>query len=180
MTLSEKIEAAFVHRPMPEKVVDLEGRFQIDSDIDDTLWFQGRSWRSLTREDWRRYYCAVTYFNRDAFLYYLQSLLILTIEEPESFPDVAVDSFMWELDRSPGRENWDPRLTNRYFGLSPAEYDAIKEWLIWASENIPQIFCGLAASGPGDGFGRAFDTIDLMQNETAKLGSESNNPERTE
>ena len=42
MSLIKKIEAAFAHRQMPAEVVNMEGRYQIDSDVDDALWFQGR------------------------------------------------------------------------------------------------------------------------------------------
>ncbi len=136
---------------------------QFDSDVEDALWFQGRSWRSLTRDDWHKHYCAVHFFAPEAFLYYLQSLLILTIEAPGEYPDLAVDSVLNLLDLSLGVENWNQHLRDSFFGLSDDEYAALKEWLVWASEHVQNVFFGRAEGGPGDGFGRAFDTIVALQ-----------------
>lgn len=164
--LIDKIEKAFAHRPMPAEVVNMEGRSQIDSDVDDALWFQGRDWRGLTRDDWEKRHWGVIFLSPGAFAYYLPSLLVLAIQDPQHYPDLTIQSFMMELDRSPGKANWDPPLTDRFFGWSTEEYEAMKDWLLFASENIPGLFHGAAASGPGDGFGRAFETIDLLQKET--------------
>ncbi len=166
MSLIKKIEAAFAHRQMPAEVVNMEGRYQIDSDVDDALWFQGRDWRGLTRDDWEKRHWGVIFLSPHAFAYYLPSLLILAIQDSQHYPDLAIQSFMMILDRSPGKANWDPPLTDRFFGWSTEEYEAMKDWLLFACENIPGMFYGAAASGPGDGFGRAFETIDSLQKET--------------
>jgi hypothetical protein len=167
MTLQEKIEKAFGHRKIPVEVVEMEGCLQVDSDVEDAQWFKGRDWRELTREDWRLRHWGLNFLSPEAFEYYLPSLLVLTIQNPKHYPDLAVHSFIAHLDRTPGKENLDPSLTDRFFGLSFEEFDAIREWLVFACENVPQVFWGAAASGPGDGFGRAFDTIDLLQKEAA-------------
>jgi hypothetical protein len=167
MTLQEKIENAFRHRQIPAEVVEMESCLQIDSDVEDAQWFKGRDWREITREDWRLRHWGLNFLSPEAFAYYLPSLLVLTIHNPRDYPDLAVHSFIMRLDRTPGIENFDPPLTDRFFGLSGEEFDAIKEWLVFACENVPQVFWGAAASGPGDGFGRAFDTIDLLQKESA-------------
>jgi hypothetical protein len=166
MNLQEKIEKAFEDRRMPDEVVEMEGLLQIDSDVEDALWFKGRNWREVTSRDWQQYNCGLNFMSPDAYLYYLQSLLILTIKNPNDYPDLAISSFINQLDRSPGTENWDGALTDRFLGLSNAEYEAIEEWLLYASENLHDLFWGIAASGPGDGFGRAFDTIAALQRET--------------
>lgn len=163
LKLIERIGKAFAHRPMPAEVVKMDGRFQIDSDIEDALWFAGRDWRDLNAENWRCHYSGLSYFSPEAFAYYVQSLLILTIQNPKHYPDLAVDSLVWELDSSPGIENLSPLATRRYYGFSDEEFEAIKEWLLWASENVSDVFSGAAVSGPGDGFGRAFDSIHLLQ-----------------
>ena len=67
MSLIKKIEAAFAHRQMPAEVVNMEGRYQIDSDVDDALWFQGRDWRSLTRDDWEKRHWGVIFLSPHAF-----------------------------------------------------------------------------------------------------------------
>lgn len=166
--LIAKIKQAFAHRAIPVEVVEMEGRFQIDSDVDDALWFQGRDWRSLTREDWDQRHWGFTFLNPKAFAYLLPSVLVLTIQDPKNAPILAVDSFVWALDRSPGAENLDPLLLERYQELTNGEFEAIKEWLLWACENVPGVFVGRASGGPGDGFGRAFDTLLLLQAEAKK------------
>jgi len=164
--LIAKIQTAFAHRKMPSEVIQMEGRFQIDSDVEDTLWFQGRDWREVTCDDWRQRYCAVHFLSPEAFAYYLPSLLILTLENPGT-PTLAFESIIYDLDRSPSTDGWPPRRADRFFGLRPEEYDVLKEWLLFACQNVPFFRWGDAASGPGEMFGRAFDTVDLLQKETA-------------
>lgn len=176
MTLLERIEGAFAHREMPAETVQLEGRFQIDSDVEDALWFRGRDWHTLTCEDWHAHHWGVFFFLPAAFAYYLPSLLDLTIQNPKGYPDLAVDAVFQELDRSPGAENLDVRLIDRYSVLRDEEFEAVKQWLLFACENIPDAFWGAAVSGPGDGFGRVFDTIDLLQKETAARRSKRARP----
>ena len=168
--LIANIQRAFADRNMPAEVVEMEGRYQIDSDVEDGLWFAGRDWRSLTLEDWRQRHCGFLFLSPEAFAYYLPSILILTVQNPKHCPDLAVQSFLSELDRSPGIENLDSHLANRFSSITRVEYEAIKEWLLWASECIPHVFYGTAVGGAGDGFGRAFDTIDLLQRTAGKRG----------
>jgi hypothetical protein len=166
MTLQEKIESAFAHRRMPAEVLEPEQYNQFDSDVEEALWFAGRDWRQITCKDWQQHSSAAIFLSRDAFAYYLPSLLILTIQNPKEYPDMAVNSIIWQLDRSPSVEGWDQGFTRRFLGLSTEEYEAIKEWLIFVCENVPHFSYGNAASGPGETFGRAFDTINLLQQET--------------
>lgn len=168
MTLEEKIVRAFAHREMPSETVEMAGRVQIDSDVEDGQWFAGHDWRELTCEDWRRRYCGFFFLSPQAFRYYLPSLLILTVRDPKQYPDLVIQSFLSELDRSPGSEYLDQRIMERYSELTQEEYAAIREWLLFACERIPEAFWGAAAAGPGDGFGRVFDTINLLEKETAQ------------
>jgi hypothetical protein len=94
-------------------------------------------------------------------------MFILSIRNPLNSPDLAVDSFVWQLDSSPGVENLNP-LSYRYLEFTDDEFDAVKEWLLWACENKPDVFRGNAVGGLGDGFGRAFDAIDLIHKEAVK------------
>ena len=167
--LIELIERSFGHRLIPAKAIEMEGRLQIDSDIDDALWFQGRDWRDLTLEDWRRKHWGFNFLSPEGYVYYLQSILILTLRNPKEYPDLAVDSFLWKLDRSPGVENLDPAIYDRYLPLTNEEFEALKQWILWACENIPDVFYGAASGGPGDGFGRAFDTLTLLQAEAERF-----------
>jgi hypothetical protein len=166
ISLREKIEKAFAHRQMPTEVVEPEEFLQFDSDVEEALWFAGRDWHEITCEDWRSHNCAVTFLSPEALAYYLPSLLTLTVENPKEYPDLAVDSLINELDRTPCVDGWDDHFRSRFLGLRPEEYDVMKAWLLFMCENFTNYSCGAAASGPGETFGRAFDTIDLLQEET--------------
>jgi hypothetical protein len=43
--------------------------------------------------------------------------------------------------------------------------------MLWACENIPDVFYGRAWGGPGDGFGRGFETLMLLQAKAEKYRS---------
>ena len=171
--LIERIERAFGHRSLPAKVIEVEGRVQIDSDIDDALWFQGRDWHDLTIEDWRQRHLGFGHMSPEGFAYYLPSVLTLTLRKPEQYPDLAVQSFLWQLDCSPGVDNLDPPVCQRYLEFTEEEFEAFKQWMLWACENVPHVFYGAASGGPGDGFGRALDTLILLQAEAEKYRSGS-------
>ena len=76
-----------------------------------------------------------------------------------------MDSLISELDRSPDVSGWTENFASRFLELSPAELDVLKDWLLQICGYTPYRGVGLAASGPGDTFGRAFDTLDLLQKE---------------
>ena len=104
----------------------------------------------------------------EGFAYYLASVLTLTLKNSKEYPDLAVQSFLWQLDRSPGVENLDPHVSHRYLEFTKEEFETLKEWMLWACDNVPNVFYGVASGGPGDGFGRAFDTLLLLQAEAEK------------
>jgi hypothetical protein len=167
MTLEERIEQAFEHRRRPAEVVDIAEYRQFDSDVEEALWFVGRDWREITWEDWQRHTAAITYFSRDSFAYYLPSVLILSAQNPTEVLDPA-QSLIWDLDRSPIVGGWNENFERRFLGLRSEEYDLIKEWLVLLCEYKPYKSYGSAASGPGDTFGRAYDTVDLLKKETER------------
>jgi hypothetical protein len=164
MNLAEKIERAFGLRPKPAQVILVDEILQFDSDVEEALWFSGRNWHDLTWQDWEEHRSAIFFFAPDAFAYYLPSVLILSVQNPALSLDAA-DSLVGELDRSPSVEGWHKSFTNRFFALQLEELDVLKEWLLQVCEYVPYQRWGLAASGPGDTFGRAFDTIELLQKE---------------
>jgi hypothetical protein len=168
--LRSKIEAAFAHRNIPVRAVDLEGRYQIDSDVEEGLWFNGRDWRSITWKEWQEHFNAITYFSNEAFAYYLPSVLLLSLENPNEILDAAL-SVLLELDRSPSTEGWNESFARRLFGLRSQEYEIIKEWLLQICEYAPYRRRGIAGSGPGDAFGRAYDTVDLLQKEVERIAN---------
>jgi hypothetical protein len=81
---------------------------------------------------------------------------------------MAADSLIQELDRSPDPEGWTDGLVRRFLGLNPAELNVLKEWLLQICEYVPYKGLGVAASGPGDTFGRAFDTVDRLLKEVER------------
>ncbi len=164
MTLPNKIRRTFALRRMPHEVVAPSELQQYDSDVEEAVWFSGRDWHGLTLQDWQKHPCAIFFFSAEAFAYYLPSVLLLSIENPTEYLDAA-NSLIGELDRSPDASGWTEGFANRFLGLHPAELDVLKEWLLQVCEYAPYKRWGTAASGPGDTFGRAYDTVDLLQKE---------------
>jgi hypothetical protein len=162
-----KIEKVFASRRMPAEVVEPASLLQLDSDVEEALWFAGHDWHDITWKDWKEHSAAIIFFSRDAFAYYLPSLLLLSLQNPRELLESA-QTLIWELDRSPSTEGWNDHFTRRFLGLRSEEYDVLKEWLLQMCEYAPYRGYGLAASGPGDTFGRAYDTVDLLQKETER------------
>jgi hypothetical protein len=164
MTLLDKIRRTFALRPMPDEVVAPSELQQLDSDVEEALWFLGRDWHELTWQDWQEHSNAVFFFDSEAFAYYLPSVLLLSAQNPNEWL-MAADVLIGELDRSPDVEGWTEGFASRFLGLHPAELDVLKEWLLQVCEHVPYKRWGISASGPGDTFGRAYDTVDLLQKE---------------
>jgi len=73
---------------------------------------------------------------------------------------------IWWLDRLQALGGWN--YPKHFLGLRPKEYDLIKEWLLQLCEYASYRGFGDAVSGPGDTFGRAYDTVDLLQKEAER------------
>jgi hypothetical protein len=167
MKLAEKIERAFAERQMPLNLVEAANLAHPDSDVEDALWFTGRDWHELRWQDWQGHSSAIYFFVPDAFAYYLPSVMILSLQNPAEELMVA-DALISELDCSPDPEGWTDALVSRFLLLNRAELDVMREWLLQLCEYAPYKSYGIAASGPGDKFGRAFDTLDLLQKEVER------------
>jgi hypothetical protein len=165
MTLCEKVEKAFTHRQVPSEAVAHEQYLQFDSDVEDALWFTGRNWHDITLKDWERYNCGIYFLSPEAFAYYLPSLIVLSIQSPTDSL-LSVDSVLHLLDRSPDMNGWDDHFSERFLGFTSDEYEVIKEWLLFLAEYGKDY--GLVTTGPGDTFGRAFETIYLLQKESER------------
>jgi hypothetical protein len=164
MSLRERIEEVFAHRAKPTEVVVVTSPYEMDSDLRQALWFADHDWRDIAWEDWQEHSNAIFFLAPEAFAYYLPSLLLLSAENPrESL--TAADSLINQLDRSPDMEGWTEGFSSRFLGMNLAELDVLKEWLLQVCEYAPYRGWGIAASGPGDTFGRAYDTVDLLQKE---------------
>lgn len=167
MNLTDKIERVFSSRQKPAQVRLADEVIQLDSDVEEALWFSGRDWHEITWHDWQEHSCAIFFFDPDAFAYYLPSVLLLSARNPNEALNAA-DSLIGELDLSPSPEGWTDGFVNRFLGLTSAELDVLKDWLLHVCEYVSYKRCGIAGSGPGDTFGRAFDTISLVQKEAER------------
>ena len=154
---------------MPAEVIDASV-FQFDSDVEEAFWFSGRDRRELRWKDWLEHSSALLFFSREAFAYYLPSLLLLSAQNLDEW-SYAVDSLLGELDRSPSVEGWNEHFTRRFLGLRRQELDAMKEWLLCMCESPYYRGHGYAACGPGERFARAFETVDLIQREIGRSES---------
>jgi hypothetical protein len=167
ITLADKIERAFSSRPKPAQVRLADEVFQFDFEVEEALWFSGRDWHEITWQDWQEQSSAIYFFDPEAFAYYLPSVLLLSAQDPNECLQAA-DSLINQLDQSPDPEGWTQGLVRRFLELNAAELDVLKEWLLQVCEYVPYRGWGIAASGPGDTFGRAFDTVDLLQKEVER------------
>lgn len=167
MKLADKIERAFAGRQIPLNLVDAANLAHPDCDVEDALWFSGRDRDELRWQDWQEHSSAIYFFVPDAFAYYLPSVMVLSLQNPVEDLSVA-DAVISYLDCSPDPEGWTDGLASRFLLLNRAELDVLKEWLLQLCEYEPYRGYGLAASGPGEKFGRAFDTLDLLQKEVER------------
>jgi len=163
-TLQKRIEQAFAGRQKPADVIEPENLVQFDSDVEEALWFAGHDWHDVEWNDWKEHSCAIHFLSPEAFGYYLPSLLLVTAQDPTEWL-YAVDSLIWELDLSPSVDAWPDHFARRFLALRSEELSILKEWLLLICEYPTYEGYGFSASGPGDKFGRAFDTVDLLQKE---------------
>ena len=169
MCLSQKIERVFSPRAKPLQVI-ADRVLQLDSDVEEALWFSGRDWHKVTWQEWQQHDCAIYFFNPEAFAYYLPSVLSLSLQNPNESLNAADSLINW-LDRSPNVDGWTEDFASRFLEMNRAELDVLKEWLLRICDYAPYRTYGAAASGPGDTFGRAFDTVDLLQKEVERRRS---------
>jgi hypothetical protein len=168
MELSDKIRRAFASRPKPEEAVDVNNQIQMDSDVEEGMWFSGRNWQEITWKDWQAHSSAIYYFSKDAFAYYLPSVLLLSLRNPEESLNAA-DSILMSLDRSPSTEGWNDGFVDHFIGLRDEEYGVMKEWLLELCEYPTYQGYGTSQSGPGERLARAFETVVLLQQESRRL-----------
>ena len=118
-------------------------------------------------EGLEEHYVATSFFSKDAFAYYLPSLLLVSLNDQNSVL-MAAQSVIWDLDRTPSTEGWNDLFIEHFLGLRFNEYEAMKEWLLQLCEYPAYKRCGNAGSGPGDSFGRTYDTVVLLQQESVR------------
>ena len=124
MKIAEKIEHVFSHRTKPAEVRLADGVFQLDSDVEEALWFSGRDWHELSWQDWQEHSSAIYFFDAETFAYYLPSVLALSAQNPDGTLNAA-DSLINELDQSPDSEGWSEGFANRFLELNRAELNLL-------------------------------------------------------
>jgi hypothetical protein len=160
MNLKNRIEKAFEHRPIPDRVVGVKSG--LTPDMMDAIWFTGRDWRDLTQQHWELHRDAIYHFTPEAFAYYLPSITSLTADGQCDL--VVADGIISCLDRTPTMAYWDEFLTSRFLGLTDEEYEVLKAWLLSLS--------GHGDSRIEDQLARAYETVELLQRETNRLRHE--------
>lgn len=156
MILKDRVVSAFNRRVMPPR---MELHTPSTTEELDLLWFNGQNWRNITFEDWRKHPDAFYFFTPEAFAYYLQSIICISLKHFQEW-FYPVDILLSILDRSPQVEYWDDFMLSRVGALYPEEYEVLKLWILWLSENS-QIY-------PNIDLGRVFDTVDLLENQARK------------
>jgi hypothetical protein len=159
MTLQDRIENAFKHRSMPDRTVATKSG--LTPDVLEATWFAGRDWHDLSQRDWELHRDAIYHFTVEAFQYYLPSILLLTADGQRYL--FVADGIISCLDRSPTTAYWDEFLTSRFLGLADQEYEVLKVWLLTLS--------GRSDGRTEDQLARAYETVELLQQETARLRS---------
>jgi hypothetical protein len=148
--MKRRIIEAFSQRQRPHSVIDQ----QIDGDTlrDDALHFDGKDWTTVTASDWLNYSDATHGLSPQAFIYFLPSLLITSLESSDGL--VAADSIIYALDTSADPDLWSEWFNERFLLLTPPELAVLKEWgaAYLANED----------KGHGSTFVRVQDTLDML------------------
>ncbi len=148
--MTDEIASAFQNRERPANVTDVI----VNSTLrDDALHFEGMDWSTITASDWKEYSDAYSGLNPQAFIYFLPSLLIASLE-PESQPVVAADALVYSLDTSGDPDLWTEWFNERFMQLIPAELRVVKNW---ATSYLAD-----AENGYGSEFERVQQTLDLL------------------
>jgi hypothetical protein len=73
-----------------------------------------------------------------------------------------------QLDCSPDAAGWPDAFASTFLQLNRSELEVLKDWLLQICEYPAYKSSGLAASGPGDTLGRAFNTLDRLEREVER------------
>jgi hypothetical protein len=158
LSFREKVENAFVIRKQATRLICECGT--VTPEQQDALWFDRRDWRDVTWAEWQAHRDAFYAFTPETFIYYLPSILLLSLHNTNRGL-LPADALLQLLDRSPTIEYWDEFLVSRLLGLQTPEYEVLIDWAIALAET------GTIESG--DSLGRAFDTIYLLRQQSNAL-----------
>ncbi|QGZ39951.1 hypothetical protein IP92_02280 [Pseudoduganella flava] len=136
------------------KPLALTSRPLSDPDGQDAMWFSGKLWKEIRRDDWNRHPGAFSAFTPEAFRYYFPSILMCALEAPVEW-SYPIDSLLQALDRTPDKSLWDEFFTSRLCGWKSAEYALLLDWLLYLSEQGKEMW--------GEHLDRSYDTVQLLR-----------------
>jgi hypothetical protein len=151
---------------MPSELI---GRFApglYSSDEEHALWFAQRNWHDLTREDWINHGDAIFRFTHEAFVYYLPSLLSISIEASDQWFNAA-DAMVDLLANGGALENWGYSQKSGFIGFSCEEFAIIREWLVFFQhrETYNEAYGTDRVNG-------ALKSLEILQNRAGCTGSQ--------
>ena len=132
MCFYDRVQKAFPQDKMPENTVDAVDEF--NNDCDDAYWFVGKARDTLTWSDWQLHIDSIWIFNKDAFLYYLPSIIFLSYQKTDDRMQL-VESFFYALAESAHKPEiafYENRVLN---SISIEQWYVILEWATALSRN---------------------------------------------
>ena len=121
---------------------------------EDARHFEGLEWTQVTAEDWRRYGDAFFGLSPEAFIYFLPSLLLVSLEQA-NLPLEAADALVSSLDTSADPDIWPGWFVERFSMLALPELKALKDWAA--------VYLDWAETGEGSETARVRDTLAMLQ-----------------
>jgi len=149
--MRQQIEIAFARRKRPSTVTTI----LVNSSLrDDARHFEGMDWTHVSAEDWHRWSDAFFGFSPAAFVYFLPSLLIVSLESSERWLGPA-DSLVSSLDTSADPDIWAVWFSERFPMLTLPELEVLSGWLT--------IYLNGETADAGSKLVRAQDTIMMLR-----------------
>ena len=127
------IEQAFAWRQAPQCYISSSSKL-FPNEIEETLSYQGKDWRSFKRAQLQKNYNVLYYISPEAYCYCLPGVMSAVIRENQA-DLLMVDSILSCLDRPPRHTGWDDFFLPRWTKFTLEEYDAIEQWLWWLCEH---------------------------------------------
>ncbi len=149
--MQQQITSAFSRRQCPATVTTVA---VCSSLRDDALHFAGKDWTSITARDWSEYGDAFFGLTPDAFVYFLPSILTLSLDRSHG-PPAAADALIMALDTSADPDIWPEWFAQRFGLLTASELAALKDWSVH--------YLAGAAKGEGSEFARVQNTLAMLE-----------------
>jgi hypothetical protein len=120
-----QLRRAFPAEPVPAVVVD--DTFPCDPDRDDAVLLQGLAWPEVAADFWRDHWWGLTSLLPEAFVYYLPSLLEISIKDGLPY-DMPRKTLIHTLDTSADLGTIPNFTLERMLILSSAQFDCVEAW----------------------------------------------------